>query len=224
LPIAAKFGDFVNFFWTHSRDAALRRCAQSGSLVCDVNEGKLENAMNKFTTAVLATAVALGTPLAASAAVIKGQLDISGKANIDSSSFTEGGTVDLRHNGIVILADGDFADEGIVEYSTIAHMFDFQLNDFKQMVYQVMGFTFTANQFSDITVDGDDVSFNATGIISHKDYDDTVGYLNFTTQANVATASFSATTTTPVPLPAGGVLMLTALGGMAIARKRRKAA
>ncbi|TMV15160.1 VPLPA-CTERM sorting domain-containing protein [Arenibacterium halophilum] len=180
--------------------------------------------MNKFTTAVLATAVALGTPLAASAATIKGQLDISGKANIDSSDFTPGGTVDLRHNGIVILADGDFADEGIVEYSTLAHMMDFQLKDFQQVVYTVMGFTFTANQFSDITVDGDDVSFNATGIISHADYDDTVGYLNFTTQSNVATASFSATTTTPVPLPAGGVLILTALGGLAIARKRKKAA
>ena len=36
--------------------------------------------------------------------------------------------------------------------------------------------------------------------------------------------SFTSTVTATVPLPAGGLLLLTALGGMAALRRRRKAA
>ena len=160
----------------------------------------------------------------AEAATINGQIDISGTVNLGGASdFSAGGNADLEGPSFVLIATGSF--NGLVgDAVTLTDISFAAPGD----IWEVGGFTFTALSFSDIvggTV-GPLFSFNAVGEITGNGFDPTPGSLTFTTQQNNpnnVTVSFSSTTNA-VPLPAGVLLMGTALAGFGVMRRRRKAA
>mmetsp|Transcript_8748 Transcript_8748/g.19436 ORF Transcript_8748/g.19436 Transcript_8748/m.19436 type:complete len:154 (+) Transcript_8748:134-595(+) len=147
------------------------------------------------------------------AAMIGGSIDIAGSVTNNGSFVTDGG-VTFNGNGSTQLATGDFASVpapalGDVTLTDIAFATP-------GTIWEVGGFTFTATGFFGIDQD----TFHATGDISKAGFDDTAGLLVFTTQGINAIASFSTTTTT-VPLPAGVLLMGTALAGFGVMRRRK---
>ena len=171
---------------------------------------------------LIAAAFAVLAPIAASAATITGQLDISGIVNLNTSTFSSLGNADLEPTGTVVIANGDFA--GVDMSVGAVSLTDVDFTSPGQ-IWSVGGFTFVATSFFGF-LDTTDKAFSAWGTISAAGFDDTAGLLTFTAQENnqAIQVSFS-TTTTPVPLPAGGLMLLTALGGFGAlsARRRRKA-
>ena len=168
----------------------------------------------------LVLALAL-TPIAAKAATVDGQIDISGTVNLPSSDFTSGGNVDLNDPGVVLLATGDFAT-----YTAPFSLVSLTDIDFTAPgeIWSVGGFTFTASAFQNV-VDGLIKGFTAIGTITGNGFDATDGVLNFSAQDSQATVAFSTTTTpVPVPVPAAGLLLLSGLGGIAALRRRKKPA
>ncbi|MFC4670156.1 VPLPA-CTERM sorting domain-containing protein [Seohaeicola nanhaiensis] len=174
----------------------------------------------KISKILATTAVAALLPVMASAATISGQMDISGTVNLGTSNFSAGGNVDLNDPGIVIQATGDFGLFATA-FSTLVSLTDISFGT-PGDIWSAGGFTFTATAFSNI-VDAAAKSFVASGYISGNGYDQTIGSLSFTTQSSGdATVSFSSTTS-PVPVPAAGFLLVGGLGAMAALRRRKKA-
>ena len=169
----------------------------------------------------LAAAFAVAAPVAALAATISGQIDISGTVNLDTSDFSATGNADLNNPGTVLIATGDFGSFTAPGAAAALNDIDFTAPG---AIWAVGGFTFTATAFSDFQ-DTTTKAFKANGVIAGNGFEKTLGVLTFTSQENgdVVTVSFSSTTT-PVPIPAAGLMLATALGGMAFARRRRKAA
>ena len=167
----------------------------------------------------LAAAFAVAAPVAALAATISGQIDITGSVNLNTSDFSASGNADLNNPGVVIIATGDFA--AFTSPGSLASLTDIDFTA-PGAIWAVGGFTFTASAFSDFQ-DTSTKAFTADGVISGNGFEDTDGILTFTSQENgdAVTVSFSSTTT-PVPVPAAGLLLTTALGGLAFARRRRK--
>ncbi len=184
--------------------------------------GFMSNILSKSGLAALAVGAALAlSPMKADAATITGQIDIGGTVNLNNSAFSASGSADLNDPGVVLFALGDF--DTFVTFGDLVALTDIDFTS-PGDIWSVGGFTFTATAFSGF-VDAAQKAFTAAGIISGNGFDDTNGTLTFTAQENdpAVTVSFS-TTTVPVPLPAGGLLLLTALGGVAALRRRRKAA
>lgn len=67
-----------------------------------------------------------------------------------------------------------------------------------------------------------DSNFDPLGVVrgTLSDYSD--NYANYKTGSLTAGPASALSSTAPVPLPAGGVLLLSALGGVAVIRRRRK--
>lgn len=183
--------------------------------------------LNTIKTSLAAAAIAT-LPMMASAATIDGQLDIAGNVNLTGSSFNASGNVDLLPSGGVINATGDFASSlGFLDVISLVDI-DFSTPG---AIFTAGEFTFTATSFSNFVDTAASVAFSALGVVSSVNYDDTVSLLTFSAQPNgVATqVSFSSTVlapapVAPVPVPAAGLLLLTALGGAAAMRRRKKAA
>ncbi len=188
----------------------------------------------------VATAMAMA-PMAAQAVPVSGQLDISGQIDVPTSDFSVTGGVDFNPQiAGATGATGSFAPvvtlaESLGGGGTVTG-FDLFDIDFAAgtpfVIYATeAGFapsiTFSATSYGGFDNDGSDGTrgFFANGIISIAGFDDTEGLLQVSTQEikGVANVSFSATTV--VPLPAGIVFLLTALGGLGfVARRRAKLA
>jgi len=169
---------------------------------------------------MLGVAVALMlSPLAVSAATITGQIDIVGFINSGNSDFSATGGVDLMDPGQVLGATGDFGTFASNGDAVALTDIDFTAPG---QIWEVGGFIFTATAFTAI-VDGLIDGFAANGIVTGNGFDATAGQILFTTQPDIGQANVSFSSTTIVPLPAAGFLMLGALGGLGLARRRKKA-
>lgn len=195
---------------------------------------------------VLLAAGALAlTPAIASAATIIGQLDITGQAitrdltdAVAGDVVAGGSAADTAGTDVTFIdldagtagtqafvtgASGTFAAEGLTP-GTMAEMFDIDFSAAPTNVYQVGIFTFEAQSFHSFlqTAIPSNKSFTASGVLSAVGYTDTIAVMSFTSQNADVAVSFSTTTT--VPLPAGVLLMGTAIAGFGVMRRRKKAA
>lgn len=169
-------------------------------------------------------AASLAVPVTSvQAATISGQLDIAGAVDLTASSFTPSGNVHMIGDGSVVLALGDFSTLSFGDSVALTDV-DFTAPG---PIWSVGGFSFAALSFSDFVNDtvNDDYGFQAHGTISGAGYNDTSGVMFFSSQSGQAQASFSATTIpSAVPVPAAGVLLLGALGGLGALKRRGKKA
>lgn len=178
--------------------------------------------MNIVKKIILAGVFVVATPVVAMAATISGTININGAVNLDNSDFSETGNADLSFQGVVgfPVPTGDFGD-----YVSLLDLVDLTDIDFTSPdeIWDVGGFTFTATAFHSFVDLPNAKGFSAEGVISGNGFDDTLGSLSFTAQGNTVEVSFS-TTTTAVPVPAGILLMGTALAGFGVMRRRKQAA
>lgn len=180
----------------------------------------------KLRTLTLAAAMA-SFPLVSQAALIQGQLDISGRVNLSNSTFTKTGNVDFDDTvseiGFADIATGDFSSVN-TQYDPNPTQFDFTDIIFSNpgTLYEGGGFEFIATEFFAFDNGAPSLGFMAKGIIRAAGFDDTPGNFSFSTQSGVAVASFSSTTTV-VPLPASVLMLMGALGGLAFLGRRRSA-
>ena len=193
---------------------------------------------------LIAAAAIVMAPITASAMTINfGQLDITGFAETRDLTDAVAGDViaggqaadqagidvDFLNDdkGVVVNATGIFALEGIM-LNDIADMTDIDFSAAPSTIYTVGIFTFTGQEyiaFSQVeaTIDtAGSKSFTVAGVLTGGDYDPTDAYMSFTTQNSEVSVSFSTTTT--VPLPAGVLLMGTALAGFGVMRRRKQRA
>lgn len=176
----------------------------------------------KFKALIAAGLLAVAMPISASAAtLIQGVINITGGVNVAGSDFSIGGNVDLISPGVVSPIPGPTGDfAAFVSGGDAVTLTDIDFTA-PGTIWEVGGFTFTALSFGDITNAPN--GFHAFGQVTGNGFDATNGVLQFTTQAGTGVVSFSTTTST-VPLPAGVLLMGTALAGFGVMRRRKKAA
>ena len=93
-------------------------------------------------------------------------------------------------------------------------------------IWSVGGFTFTAESYTPPALNGQGgKDFTAHGILSSAGFEDTKGTFEFSSNSTELLASFSASNiATPVPVPAGILLMGTALAGFGVMRRRKQRA
>lgn len=170
---------------------------------------------------IVAAAMLFIAPMAANAATVYGQLDVSGTVNLGGSTFSPTGNVDFVGSGIALIATNDFAS--YVNAGDTATVIDIDFST-PGVIWSVGGFTFTATSFSGYS-NTSPFAFTAVGQITGNGFSATDGILTFSAQGNgsFVNVSFSSTTAT-VPVPAAGLLLLTAVGGLGVARRRKKAA
>ncbi|WP_050929937.1 VPLPA-CTERM sorting domain-containing protein [Aestuariivita boseongensis] len=184
--------------------------------------------MFNYKNFIAACAIALA-PVGAMAATITGQIDITGALNWGASTMADDGQAifdgsGTADNAFVALPQptGSFSTLSSGDPATVYDI-DFDLGS-DQVVWEAGGFTFTATSFYGFEDTSGTKAFSASGWLTGNDYDPTEGFMRLSAQdvnGSGGIISFSSTTV-PVPLPAGGLLLLTALGGMAVVRRRRK--
>ena len=186
--------------------------------------------LNKFKALGLAATIAALSPIAAWAAPITGDLEIGTTLDLAASTFADDGRVALAADAssIVLDATGSFDAAGLsLGDSVLLGSFDLTA---PVSIWSVGIFTFEATAFSNIseTVSGAEItrSFNASGVVSAAGFDDTIGLLSFSgtssSQKTTDVVSFNFTTdVAPVPLPAGLLLMGTALAGLGMVRRKK---
>ncbi len=170
---------------------------------------------NLFVAAVVAS-----LPMAASAATVTGQIDIAGNVNLPTSVFSAAGGADLEPTGIVTNATGGFASFATA-FLTAATLTDIDFAT-DAVVWEAGGFTFTSTSFYNFVDTAVLKGFSALGVITGNGFDATDGMLAFSAQPlnGLTQVSFSSTTT-PVPVPAGILLLGTALAGFGLVGRKR---
>lgn len=185
--------------------------------------------LNKLKKVGIAAAF-LTLPATVQAATISGQIDIVGLVNLGSSEFSATGNADLSDTGSAIQVTGDF--DGPVSVGDSVTLFDIDFSGpTPAQIWNVGGFSFSAISFESFQ-NASIFAFDALGLITGNGFDATLASLSFTSQAGTGTANVSFSTTTassdttpaPVPLPAAGPLLLLGLGGLAVARKKKRKA
>jgi hypothetical protein len=175
-------------------------------------------------TLAAATAFAVAAPVAAFAVTITGQIDFSGVIDNSNSTFSTTGSADLADYATVI-----YSTEAVETTDAVA-LTDIDFSAPGE-IWSVGGFTFTATSFANFTnnVVSNTFGFDAVGVLSADGFDDTAATFSLTTQSDQSFAAFSATTyisadplaVTSVPLPAGVLLMGSALAGFGMIRRKK---
>ena len=184
----------------------------------------------KFKTLLTAGFISMA-PVAALAVPINGVINITGSATTIDLTALAGGAADTvgvdvdfdPELGSVEGASGVFAS--IAGMDDIVSLFDIDFSDApgdKVWEVDVAGtlFRFEANAYHDFDVSAFGQGFLATGLLKAAGYDDTGAVMKFSTQDANVNVSFSSTTA--VPVPAGILLMGTALAGFGVMQRRKK--
>ena len=184
----------------------------------------------KFKTLLTAGLLSIA-PVAAFAVPINGIINITGSATTIDLTALAGGAADTvgvdvdfdPEKGSVEGASGVFAP--VAQTDDIVDLFDIDFSDApgdKVWEVDVGGtlFSFEADTYHDFDVSAFGQGFLATGLLKAAGFDDTAAVMKFSTQGADANISFSSTT--QVPLPAGILLMGTALAGFGVMQRRKK--
>ena len=181
------------------------------------------------------TSVAAGllatTTWAATMAI--GQIDISSVVNTTLSDVNGATIRNEKGWGVITGDEGDFA--GLYNQGDVFDVYNFTTAATPVLMYSGHGVAFTASNIVAQSLGGNGVLYTATGVLSDTDASDGFNFLDtladyaFSFQNPVGSSSYvvgSITTVSPaaVPLPAGGLLMLTGLGGAAALKRCKKRA
>lgn len=171
--------------------------------------------------AVLAMGVlSLTAPSPAEAATVSGQVEIAGIIDVTASDFSETGSVSFTFPGFALFGTGDFASDAGTFVSLFG--FDFDAAGEQTILTLASGISFVAQSFSDIQDDAIK-SFTATGFLSGGAFEDTFASLNFATSGSSNAVTSFVSSVAPVPVPASGILLVGALAGFGLMKRRRKA-
>ena len=183
---------------------------------------------------LIAAAAIVMAPIAASAMTISGELGLSGNTVIGAlPDFSPTGSIDIVQDGgpgvgddaIVIRATGDFASVLTAFTSFVDFIPTIVFGTEPQEIFTgAGGLKFTITDFTAFDNDGTDgdYGFASFGFFELDGFEATNGVLTFSTDGTTTETTFSVNA--QVPLPAGVLLMGTALAGFGVMRRRKQRA
>ena len=171
-------------------------------------------------------------PVSAMAAMISGELGITGDlTDFQASDFNPGGSITITSgSSFVQRAEGTFADVGIAAPEAVTFTSPLLFNTTPQLFFTIgtANTSFTITEFLTFDDTPSNVGFTAFGYFLMDGFEQTDGFVSFSTEVGennedlVARATFSVNA--QVPLPAGVLLMGTALAGFGVMRRKAKKA
>lgn len=182
-----------------------------------------------FKTLAAAAALTFAGSIA-SAATLNGELGLAGNAVIGTPpNFSETGSIAIvqdaggpGNDAVVTRANGSFGFLApFVDFVDFVSTIDFSLPS--QTIFTGPGgLSFTVSDYTAFDNDGSDGDFGfaSVGTFSLAGFDDTAGWLTLSTDGTTTTTTFSVNAA--VPLPAGVLLMGTALAGFGVMRRKAK--
>ena len=160
----------------------------------------------------------------ASAVGITGSIGFNGEYTIDTTDLATATMITRVDASVDGAVTGSFADEGIAHGDVPSYSnFTFDPTGPVNDIWSIAGFTFDletmVNSFQDSTF----LLLKGTGVISHADYDDTIGEWAFSAQTSDASFTWSSSSSA-APEPAITLLLATGLIGFGVTRRMRKKA